>query len=579
MATTGSTDETLALVHEGWNHLMSQRPLAAWATWQRALRIDPQSAAARQALQTLESAPDLPAAARKVHRFRKPGSEAQRSRWDRVLRDGESHELADAARNFRVLTDAAPDDAEAWYNLGLCLAWAGLDAEAIDCLDRATGLDADGDEKRAVEAWALAEILRQGGGTEHRADDLRYACTFRWDPAETAELERQVPELRRIPTPRDPTREDLPAIDLDVLEWLDRPFPDPASVTQESDLPRVLATVYIGEGTLRLSSPRVDTLEQVEERLRRLLGGDVQPLERVAAPLPLPFLDADVWTARLPLGLDRDLAHRLTRESVEAYYENSWIHRPRQALDGLSPLAASQDARRGDAVVRAKLTAIVLVREQLGCRPGAATMYQGYPFDRLRRRLGLDLLHRDLVEPEDLACASLPELEQVQPTELDDARLLEAFRSAAGLRDDALTAHFAEELIRRDSPLLKNVDLTAIYAPLVRMAMKSGDPAGSLSLLEQARRGAGEAARRSFDTWRAEILSRTRDPETAAAVYRDLVKGSSSPAQTALDAAETLIDNGYTGHAHVFLDRARELARENQVAWVEKLASRYLSNH
>ena len=75
MAATSTHDASLALVHEGWNHLMSQRPLAAWGTWQRALRLDPESAAARQALETLESAPDLPLAARQVYRFRKPATE------------------------------------------------------------------------------------------------------------------------------------------------------------------------------------------------------------------------------------------------------------------------------------------------------------------------------------------------------------------------------------------------------------------------------------------------------------------------------------------------------------------------
>ena len=78
MAATSTHDETLALVHEGWNHLMSQRPLAAWGTWQRALRLDPDATAARQAIEALEAAPELPLAARKVYRFRKPATEARR---------------------------------------------------------------------------------------------------------------------------------------------------------------------------------------------------------------------------------------------------------------------------------------------------------------------------------------------------------------------------------------------------------------------------------------------------------------------------------------------------------------------
>ncbi len=72
MTATSTQDPTLALVHEGWNHLMSQRPLAAWGTWQRALRLDANSIAARQALETLEAAPELPLAAARSTAFGSP---------------------------------------------------------------------------------------------------------------------------------------------------------------------------------------------------------------------------------------------------------------------------------------------------------------------------------------------------------------------------------------------------------------------------------------------------------------------------------------------------------------------------
>ncbi len=85
MTAATSRDATLSLVHEGWNHLMSQRPLAAWGTWQRALRLDRSTAAARMAIETLEGAADLPMAARKVYRFRKPATDARKragtARW------------------------------------------------------------------------------------------------------------------------------------------------------------------------------------------------------------------------------------------------------------------------------------------------------------------------------------------------------------------------------------------------------------------------------------------------------------------------------------------------------------------
>ena len=578
MAATSTRDETLALVHEGWNHLMSQRPLAAWGTWRRALRLDPDATAARQALEMLEAAPDIPLAARKVYRFRKPATEARRARWDRVLRNGEAAELADAAEAFGRLTAEIPDDAEAWFNRALCLAWAGLDRQAIECLDQVAGLEADSDPKKAVEAWTLAEVLRQAGGAESLSDDLRYACTFAWSSEQTASLRTSFSEIRQIPTPRDPTRPEVSPGDLEVLEWLDRPFPAAEAVHGESDLPRVLATVYVTPGAIRLSSPRVETLDLAEEKLRRMLGAAAQPLERVAAPLPLPFLDADVWTTRLPEEIDRDLAHRLAREALESYYENQWIHRPRQGLDGLSPLAASQDARRGDAVARAKLDAVVQVREQLGSRSSAIAMYQGYPFDRLRRRLGLDPVHPDAVDIQDLSCAGPAELQDQNPHDLDDVRLVEAFKSAAGLREDDLTARFAAELACRKPDQLGQLDLSAVYAPLIRQSMQREKPQEALDWLEQARTLGSDSSRRAFDTWRAEILSRTGRPDLASRIYDELVSSSASSPQVALDAAETLLDNGHFDQARDFLGRALKLARSARVPWVEDMANHHLKS-
>jgi tetratricopeptide (TPR) repeat protein len=545
------------------------------------LRLDPDSAAARQALETLESAPDLPLAARKVYRYRKPHGEPQRSRWDRVLRGGDNTELDRAAAAFRRLTKEDPDDADAWFNQALCLAWSGIDREAIDCLDQVVNLEADGDPKKAVEAWVLAEILRQGGGAESLSDDLRYACTFPWEPEDTARLEAAFPELRRIPTPRDPTRPEGRNDDLEVLEWLDRPFPEAQAVASHADLPRVLATVYITPGSLRLSSPRVETLEQVEEKLRRMNGTAARPAERVAAPLPLPFLDAEVWTTRIPEGIDRALSNQLARETVEAFYENQWIHRPRQGLDGLSPLAASQSARRGDAVARAKLEAVVRVREQLGGRPSAVALYQGYPFDRLRRRLDLDPVDPEAVDPRDLSCASLSGLQALDPEELDDTRLAEAFESAAGLRDDPLTTRFAGELSRRNSIELGRLDLISVYAPLIRQEMQRENPDQALQLLDQARTLGTVANRRAFDTWRAEILSRTDRPDEAERIYHDLVATSSTDSgpQVALDGAETLLDNGHLDQAKALLILARDLARAARVRWVEEQAGAHLKTH
>ena len=47
MSSSTDSDQRLALIHQGWDHLQRQRPLAAWASWHRALRIKPDDPAVR----------------------------------------------------------------------------------------------------------------------------------------------------------------------------------------------------------------------------------------------------------------------------------------------------------------------------------------------------------------------------------------------------------------------------------------------------------------------------------------------------------------------------------------------------
>src|SRR4051794_9448341 len=177
-----AVDEVLALVHQGWDHLRLQRPLAAWASWQRALRRAPEDQAAREALEQLANAPDLPTAARAVYRFRPPEGEARRARWDDRLRGHDLSELPVAAEAFRELAEADPDDAAAGFNRALCLAWMGANVPAIAALERVVALEAADAPDTAVDAWTLAEVLRHGAGAEHLADDMSLALVVAWQP-------------------------------------------------------------------------------------------------------------------------------------------------------------------------------------------------------------------------------------------------------------------------------------------------------------------------------------------------------------------------------------------------------------
>jgi tetratricopeptide (TPR) repeat protein len=575
----------MALVHEGWDHLRARRPLAAWGSWQRAVRLDPGLTAALQALATLESAADLPEAARSVYHLRQPDDPARRAAWDDRLKAlaGEHEDLAVMADAFGRLAAETPSDPAAWYNRALCMAWLGSNREAITCLDRVTELEARPAFDRAVAAWTLAEILRQGEGAEALADDLRFACILAWEPQDTPELLDEVPDLQRVPTPHVPGIEPGLVSDIEVFEWLDRRIPgsdEAANLARAVDLPVVLASVYVARSarTLRLSSPRIETLQQVEELLLARIEVGHRSIRREASPLPLPFLDADVWTVRIPPGLEPAHVDRLMRECIEHYYEDEWIHRVRHGLGGLSPLAAAREGRRGDPILLAKLAAVVRFREQLGRRPSALRLYQGYPFDRLRRRLGLEPSDPVATDPSDLSCASPSELDGLDPASLDDHRLVEAVASAVGLRDDARTATLTAELIRRRPREAAALDLAAAVSSLVRRDYGSGDFDAALRWIDQARPLCDARTTAILDTWRAEILARAGRPDEALTAYRNLIRAESPAdgAALALDGAETLLDNGHVDQARSILLTARDLARSAGRRGIERRAKEIL---
>ncbi len=558
------TPDALALVHEGWDQLKHERPLAAWACWQRALRVEPDQPAARQALDRLANAPELPASARKEYRFRTPSDPDRRSRWDATFRGRDLSDLSDAASAFAALADAEPDDPDAPYNQALCLAWLGRDAEAIECLDRSVRLGAAGDFEAAVAAWMIAGVLRQGGGAEELADEFRYAIEGDGAPSYLVEsLARRV-ALRQLPAPAESPRDHVT-----VYEWLDLPWPQEREGALWLDqLPRVVAIVLATGRGARFSSATPGGMAVVIDTLHGLGLGEPLP-DRT--PLPLALLDSWVWTIRLPEWVDDETRRRLYRENVEDAFENRWIHRPLRSLGGISPLGEASSPLSAswftDASARAKLEAAIRLFEELAARLMAVELYQGYPFDRLRRRLGLAPTVPEAIDPADATSMSGDDLDRLDPATLDEHALVDAFRSSLGFADDARAAPFAERLVATNSPALTRLDLLSLFGPLVRRAMDAGRPDEALRWIEEALSAdaatRGGRDRHAFTTWRAELHARIGEADHAETTYREMVDHSTAAASVALDGAETLLDNGHDDQGRRLAELARDLAHEH----------------
>ena len=576
------SEPVLALVHEGWDHLKHQRPLAAWASWRRALRFEPEHEAATHSLHVLTNAADLPAVARVEHKFLTPANPGHRGRWDSRFRGRNLEELAVAAEAFGSLADDDPADSHARFNQGLCLAWLGRNPESVEAFARSVGALAGSEPEVAVAAWTIAELLRQGGGAETLADDLNHVVTIEWTPGDDpAGFLDDRADVRPIAHPVDPAT-GLPRLsEARLFEWLDRPWlaETTSGLASAADLRRIRATVVRRPGSLRLSGTDPVLLEGAAVEVARVVGDRIASARREATPLPLAFLDAAVWAIRMPPGLDEEAQGRLNRSAVERYFEDAWILRPRKGLDGRSPVDAGLLSAGGDLVARAKLSAVIRLLEQLGERPSTALLYQGYPFDRLRRRLGLNPTDPDAVDPQDAASMSGPELDELEPARLDDYALADAYESAAALGHDRRTARFAGVLADRDPPSLARIDLRALFATLVRDALEAGNLEAALRHLDRAREVDralnGGRDHRTFETWRAELYVRAGHPSDAVRVYETLIQDPPDPV-LALDAIETFHDAGFDDEARAMAHRALTLAEASGAEALIERAETYL---
>jgi hypothetical protein len=292
--------------------------------------------------------------------------------------------------------------------------------------------------------------------------------------------------------------------------------------------------VIAAPGSLRFSSPDYVSIENVERDLLEALGDD-RTFDRRSTPLPLALLDTAVWLFRLPDGMDEPTRLHLTREAVERYFEDYWIKLRRHGLgdllddDGPSepPIYAAWvavgqfEAKPGDAAIaRAKLAAVIRIREQLSARPRVAGLYCGYPFDRLRRRLGLAPIDPDSFDPDDASCMSDDELRRLDPATLDDGALAEAYRSALTFHKTDILGPLALAIVKRDPSALFRSDLPAIDHYGASWSLDRHGCERALAWLDRALAIDAESnaggRRESIEALRATILDRADHREMMA---------------------------------------------------------------
>ena len=489
--------------------------------------------------------------------------------------------MADA---FGRLAAEDPSDAAAWYNRALCLAWLGSNREAVACLERAVDLEAAPAPDRAVEAWTLAELLRQGGGAQDLADDLRFTCTIDWDPGDTDTLLAEFPEIQRLPTPQAPGVEPGPELQVEVFEWPDQPITGAAEAGADraataADLPVVLATVFV---------------EPVIAEAAAL-----QPARRYAPSRPRS-------------GCSRGSGRTATgghRSGPCARHRRCPAVPRRRRLDGPDPgRAGAVPGRRpaagmGRALLRGPVDSPAPPGAgrplAAGRRGGVASGRRGGPGEAR----GGGRLPRATRRAGPAHCGSTTAIRSTGSADGWGSRRPSPTRSTPrtspapppgswprsirrrstttgwsmrsprppGCSTTPSTAPLATELLRRPVPIAGS-HLVGAVSPLVRRAMAAGDPDAALDWIDRARPLADAPDRGDPRPLARRDPRAPTGPTRRSRAYRALIRSDAKGAAMALDAAETLIDNRHLDQARPLLDAARDLARSNGLPWTARRA-------
>lgn len=534
--------------------LKLNRPVAARAALQMTIHLRPGEEELRKAFdQVFGEESRLPTLARGKYTFQSPSPGAaggRREAWDRALRDAEGARLGDAVRAFTQLTTDDPQDAAAWYNLGLAKAWLGDNRGALEALDRYVTLEPD--EDKAASTWGLGEVLRAGQGMTDETNYVEHSVMFHIrNPQPVAETLQRWQQERRLLVQQTEQQGVFTGV---VTEAAPALTPSLAA----TQVVRVEAFVLLVGDHLRLWHTNLAALARVREDLLQKAGHGLAELERGEHPAGYHDVLTEAIAFPPPRASQEDVP-RMILEHMRRYLEEEWIHRPLRSLNMIPPVDAA-----GHPVLRKKLKGAVQFLED------CAAIYAPvkYDFDGLRRKLGL-------LEPvtaaaaasagRDVTALGAPELAALPAEDLSDDELEQAFQTSLKLDARDLAGRFARVLIGRPSRP-ERPDRFAWYGHLVQLALAEGDTDTALNYVNEGERSdceQNEGRRRNdYELRRAQILTKRGETDEAQAVFERLIDRMPGELRYRGAAAEAMLSAKRKDKALSFAEKGLAEARK-----------------
>jgi tetratricopeptide (TPR) repeat protein len=530
------------------------RPVAARAALLLSLRFAPGEEEVQKSFDGLFGLEGrLPAAARREYTFRT-------SKKGAAVPNLDSPRLGDLVRVFEPLTKQDANDAAAWFNLGLAHAWLGDNAAALEALRRYVELEQD--ENAAAEAAALMEVLRCGQGLEDEGDyqEHTFAYQFR-DPQPIVNLLQEWERGRRLVPLQSQQEGMFMALILELSTAGLITVGAPAA-----DAGRLGGYIVILGNLFQLTSPLKEPFERLRDEVRQRLSLGLTELQE--RPMPMQFQDVTAEALLFPLQKAEDNAQRVL-EHVQKHYEETWIHKPRRALSGNTPLDAAAHP-----TLRKHLRGVIQFIQD--CAKGG--MIANYDFDRLRRKLGLlgepaasaaGLSKHPAADaagsPLDIAAMGTAELAALNAPNLSDEQLEQAYQTAVKLDAEELAANFARQLIARPVSS-ERLDRFPWYSYLSQNALRSGDKDAALDYINEGEKADCEhnegRRRNDYELRRGQVHVKRGEVEQAAEVFQRLIERVPNNFRYRGSAAESMLSLRQPARALRFAEEGIAAARQ-----------------
>jgi tetratricopeptide (TPR) repeat protein len=497
----------------------------------------------------------LPEVARKEYTFQGLPATAtpeRKTAWQKALSSAATGKLTDAARAFEQLTGEDPNDAAAWYNLALLRAWQGANGPAVEALDKYVALEAD--EKKAADAWALAEVLYCGDGLEEQSDYREHSVFARIvNHEQLAQLFTQLQQERLLMGLQVSQEEG-------VVTGLLLQRPQALTAEQLATQPRRLAGYLMLIGNiLRLWNVNGEAVRQAFAEVQQRAGPALADAQWRVGPALFHDIMSEVIVYPLSATSPEE-AEQKVRQYAERFFEDTWVNRRLHALQGNTPLDAA-----GHPVLRKKLQGVIAFLQSCA----AMTEYP-YDFDRLRHKLnltgpapaaavvGTPLLGQAL----DFGAMNVAELDGLKDRELTDEQLDQAYQAAGKLDAKEVTRHFLGRLLARPA----QADRYPLFAQLIQMDLEEKDYDAALDHVNEGEKNDCEhnegRRRNDYELRRGQVQAKRGEVDAAQEVFERLIARAPDQLKYRGSAAEAMLSARQPARAARFASEGLAQARK-----------------